>query len=83
MTVAYRLYPQGNENRVLFQAATQTWDKEHKETIAWHGRDQQGKSAPAGWYGLTVTATMVRPGKPPEPPLTLQWVFYYTPEIRG
>ena len=48
MTVAYRLYQQGNENRVLFQAATQTWDKEHKETIAWHGRDQQGNRFPPG-----------------------------------
>jgi hypothetical protein len=82
MTVDYRLYPKGNEGRVLFQGSTQQWDKEHKQTIAWRGQDLQGKPVSAGWYGLTVTATIAGPGKPQEPPLSLEWIFYYTPEIR-
>jgi hypothetical protein len=51
MTVTYHLYPQGHEDRVLCRAATQIWDKEHKETIAWNGQDERAKAVPAGRYG--------------------------------
>jgi len=83
MHVDYVVYARDDRRRELFKKSAQEWDKGHKQTIAWSGRDAQGKPVAAGWYGLKVTATAVQSGQPKEPPLILDWLFYYTPEIRG
>lgn len=83
MRVEYVLYPKGDEGRAFVKGPTREWDKDHRQTIAWSGQDSQGKPVAAGWYGLRLTATMGRSGTAGEPPLILDWLFYYTPEIRG
>ena len=80
MTVTYRLAPKGPSRQVLLQQSAETWYKDTRQPVTWHGKDRQGRSVSEGFYVLKLTATVTPSGRPPETiPYDIE--FYYKPAI--